>query len=87
MSVRQTEALVAKKIAARGAPPAPKRKSLDLSDMERRVSDAIGYRVSITTNRKGGGDVSISFSDLYQLDDIVDRLTRESGTPAVALQS
>ncbi len=86
LSVRQTETLVAKKVMARGAPAAPKRKSLDLSDMERRVSDAIGYRVSITTNRKGGGDVSITFSDLYQLEDIVDRLTREPGDTALALQ-
>ena len=79
LSVRQTEMLVAKKIAARGASQRTKAKGPDLSDMERRVSDAIGYRVSITTNRRGGGDVSITFSDLYQLEDIVDRLTREPG--------
>jgi ParB family chromosome partitioning protein len=87
LSVRQTEMLVAKKIAARGASQRTKAKGPDLSDMERRVSDAIGYRVSITTNRRGGGDVSITFSDLYQLEDIVDRLTREPGRAPVALQT
>jgi ParB family transcriptional regulator, chromosome partitioning protein len=86
LSVRQTEMLVAKKIAARGATQRAKAKGPDLSDMERRVSDAIGYRVSITTNRKGGGDVSITFSDLYQLEDIVDRLTREPNRADLALQ-
>lgn len=85
LSVRQTEMLVAKKIAARGAAPRAKAKGPDVSDMERRVADAIGYRVAITTNRRGGGDVSITFSDLYQLEDIVDRLTREPGTAAMAV--
>jgi ParB family transcriptional regulator, chromosome partitioning protein len=85
LSVRQTEMLVAKKIAARGAPARSKAKPPDLSEMERRVSDAIGFRVSITTNRRGGGDVSITFSDLYQLDDIVERLTREPGPAPLAL--
>jgi len=84
LSVRQTEMLVAKKIAARGAAPRAKPKGPDVSDMERRVADAIGYRVTITTNRKGGGDVSITFSDLYQLEDIVDRLTREPNTATLA---
>jgi len=84
MSVRQTEMLVAKKIVVRGATPRSKAKGPDLSDMERRVSDAIGYRVAITTNRKGGGDVTITFSDLYQLEDIVDRLTREPGAVPMA---
>jgi len=85
LSVRQTEMLVAKKIAARGSNQRAKAKGPDVSDMERRVADAIGYRVTITANRKGGGDVSITFSDLYQLEDIVDRLTREPGAAAIAV--
>ena len=35
------------------------------------------YRVTITSGRGGSGEVRIAFSDLYQLEDIVDRLIRE----------
>jgi ParB family chromosome partitioning protein len=77
LSVRQAEVLVAKAIAARGAPRQPKADRLDVADMERRVSDLIGCRVSITTNRKGSGEISIQFRDLYQLEDLIARLTGE----------
>src|ERR1700744_2779468 len=49
MSVRQAEVLVNKAIAARGAPRQPTAKKLDVADLERRVSEAIGCRVTITT--------------------------------------
>jgi len=77
LSVRQAEVLVAKAIAARGAPRQPKADRLDVADMERQVSDLIGCRVSITTNRKGSGEISIQFRDLYQLEDLIARLTGE----------
>lgn len=76
LSVRQTEMLVTKVIAARGAPPrvaAPKQ--IDTTDLERRVSQALGCRVTITTARKGGGEVTIQFRDFLQLDELIDRLT------------
>ena len=79
LSVRQTEMLVTKVIAARGAPPrvaAPKQ--IDTSDLERRVSQALGCRVTITTARKGGGEVTIQFRDFLQLDELIDRLTGKS---------
>lgn len=87
MSVRQTEMLVAKKIAARevvARPPAPEK--LDVAEMERRVSDVLGSRVSITTNRKGGGELSIHFGNLYQLEELVDRLIGDRGKTSLALQ-
>lgn len=77
MSVRQTEALVTKAIAARGAPRAVTAKKLDVADLEHRVSEAIGCRVAITTARNGGGEITIQFRDLYQLEDLVGRLTGE----------
>ena len=79
LSVRQTEMLVTKVIAARGAPPrvaAPKQ--IDTSDLERRVSQALGCQVTITTARKGGGEVTIQFRDFLQLDELIDRLTGKS---------
>jgi ParB family chromosome partitioning protein len=77
MSVRQTEVLVSKAVAARGAPRQVTAKKLDTADLERRVSDAIGCRVSITTARKGGGEISIQFRDFDQLDELILRLTGE----------
>jgi ParB family transcriptional regulator, chromosome partitioning protein len=77
MSVRQTEVLVNKAIAARGAPRQPTAKKLDVADLERRVSDAIGCRVTITTARKGGGEISIQFRDFFQLEELIGRLTGE----------
>jgi ParB family chromosome partitioning protein len=80
MSVRQTEVLVNKAIAARGAPRKPTAKKLDVADLERRVSEAIGCRVTITTARKGGGEISIQFRDLFQLDELIGKLTGERET-------
>jgi len=77
MSVRQTELLVNKAVAARGELRRPVAKRLDVADLERRISEAIGCRVTITTTRKGGGEVSIQFRDLYQLEELTGRLTGE----------
>jgi ParB family chromosome partitioning protein len=77
MSVRQAETLAAKAVAARGTPRQPKPERLDIADLERRVSDAVGTRVTITTNRKGSGDISIQFRDLFQLEELIGRLTGE----------
>jgi ParB family chromosome partitioning protein len=87
MSVRQTEALVVKVIAGRGKPRQPTPQKLDLADLEQRVSEVIGCRVSITTTRKGGGEISIEFRDLYQLEDLVSRLTGEKEKVALSAQA
>ena len=86
MSVRQTEMLVNKTIAARGAPRQPTPRKLDTADIEHRVSAAIGCRVSITTARRGGGEISIQFRDLLQLEELLGRLTGERETVASAVQ-
>jgi ParB family chromosome partitioning protein len=78
MSVRQTEVLVSKAIAARGAPRQITAKKLDTTDLERRVSEAIGCRVTISTARKGGGEISIQFRDFLQLEELIGRLTGEN---------
>jgi len=86
MSVRQAEVLVNKAIAARGAPRQPTAKKLDVADLERRVSDAIGCRVTITTARKGGGEISIQFRDFFQLEELIGRLTGERAKVELADQ-
>jgi ParB family chromosome partitioning protein len=87
MSVRQAEVLINKVIAARGAPRQPAAKKLDTADLERRVSDSIGCRVTITTARKGGGELSIQFRDLFQLEELIGRLTGEREKLTSALEN
>ena len=70
--------MVNKAIASRGAPRQPAAKKLDVADLERRVSDAIGCRVTISTARKGGGEIAIQFRDLYQLEELIGKLTGEA---------
>lgn len=77
LSVRQTETLVAKAIAARGAKPRPVSNKPDLADLERQLTNVLGCRVTITTTRKGGGEISVQFRDSYQLDEIISRLMRQ----------
>ncbi|WP_428491161.1 ParB/RepB/Spo0J family partition protein [Rhodopila sp.] len=86
MSVRQTEALVNKAIVARGEPRQPPARKLDVAALEHRVSEAVGSRVTISTTRKGGGELSIQFRDLFQLEELVGRLTGErlAGEPETA---
>jgi ParB family chromosome partitioning protein len=87
MSVRQTEVLVTKAIAARGTPRQPTAKKLDVADLERRVSEAIGCLVTISTARKGGGEISIQFRDLFQLEELIGRLTGEREKLDLAAQT
>jgi ParB family chromosome partitioning protein len=84
LSVRQTEMLVNKAIAARGAPRRPAAKQIDVAALEHRISEAIGSRVTINTARNGGGEISIQFRDLYQLEELIARLTGERETVALA---
>lgn len=77
MSVRQTEVLVNNAVASRGAPRPTAAKKPDVADLEQRVSESIGCRVTITTTRKGGGEIAIQFRDMFQLEELIERLSRE----------
>lgn len=77
LNVRQTEALA----HAEGAPErksmkprgAASPKDTDTRDLEKRVSDALGLKVTVT-HRDPGGTVQIRYNDLDQLDDVMRRL-------------
>lgn len=79
LNVRQTEALVraerkptAKRPGKRG-PTAGGIKNPDTVALERRLSEALGFRILI--NELGdGGEVIIRYASLEQLDDIIERL-------------
>ncbi len=78
LSVRQTEALAheqgapeRKSMKPRSAAASPK--DTDTLALEKRVSDALGLKVTVT-HRDPGGTVQISYGDLDQLDEVMRRL-------------
>jgi ParB family chromosome partitioning protein len=78
LSVRQTERLVqrlmAEKAPAKTVTPAP-----DNAHVERDLAAQIGYRVKVSASPRGDGSLTIWFNDLFQLDDLITRLTGMSG--------
>ncbi|MGX9390878.1 ParB/RepB/Spo0J family partition protein [Nitrobacteraceae bacterium UC4446_H13] len=78
LSVRQTEALAheegapeRKSMKPRSASASPK--DTDTLDLEKRVSDALGLKVTVS-HRDPGGTVQIRYGDLDQLDEVMRRL-------------
>ena len=41
------------------------------------MTEALGCRVTISTTRKGGGEISIQYRDVYQLEELMGLLTRD----------
>ncbi|NKB43182.1 MAG: ParB/RepB/Spo0J family partition protein [Alphaproteobacteria bacterium] len=80
LSVRQVEKLV-KKHGKPGRPrttaakTAPQSKDSDTRDLEQRIEEVLGLKVDISFDGQGGV-LSLTYSDLEQLDDVVGRLTR-----------
>jgi ParB family chromosome partitioning protein len=74
LSVRQTERLVQRllteKTQGTTAAPAP-----DNAHVERDLAAQIGYRVKVSSTPRGDGSLTIWFNDLFQLDDLITRLT------------
>lgn len=73
LSVRQTEALVARWASERRE-RAPREKDSDTVSLERKLSEALGQQVQIAISPRGSGSVTVRFTDLYQLEGITDRL-------------
>ncbi len=71
LSVRQTERLVQRTVTAR--PPA--KATPDTARVESELAAQIGYRVKVTASPRGDGTLTIWFNDLFQLDDLITRLT------------
>ncbi|MBW7901874.1 MAG: ParB/RepB/Spo0J family partition protein [Rhodocyclaceae bacterium] len=73
LSVREAERLVQREMAppSEKLPPKPDR---DLLRLQEELADALGATVAIKANRKGAGRLSIEFSDLDQLEGLLNRL-------------
>jgi ParB family chromosome partitioning protein len=75
LSVRQTERMVQRLVKQKGpAKPAP-----DTARVEGDLAAQIGYRVKVTASPRGDGTLTIWFNDLFQLDDLITRLTTMDG--------
>ncbi len=79
LSVRQTERLVQRLLTettpGKSAAPAP-----DHAHVERDLAAQIGYRVKVSASSRGDGTLTIWFNDLFQLDDLIARLTAANGS-------
>jgi len=71
LSVRQTEALVARETQAADQ---PRPEDPDTRALERRVEDATGYRTRIDVSRHGAGRVVIRVSGARQLEALIEKL-------------
>jgi ParB family chromosome partitioning protein len=77
LSVRATERLVKKLLAAPGEPgakAAPERRDPDLVHLEQGLSDRIGAPVQVQHNQKGKGRLVINYNSLDELDGILEHI-------------
>ena len=72
LSVRQTEALVKQQLS--GAPTAQAPQDPDTRRLERTLSDHLGARTSIASAKGGKGRIVIRYSNLDELDGVLERL-------------
>ncbi|MBE7636087.1 ParB/RepB/Spo0J family partition protein [Sneathiella sp. P13V-1] len=79
LSVRQVEKLVQKKPSNRASSVSQSTKDQDTLALEADLSAAIGLKVAINHKEDHGGQITISYEHLDQLDDICRRLTRQAG--------
>jgi ParB family chromosome partitioning protein len=77
LSVRQTEELVRRLTGQRRTAPAPSKRTPEESDLEARLRQSLGTRVSLRRARRGGSLVIHYYSD-EELNALVDRLLRET---------
>lgn len=73
LSVREAERLVQQILNPPKAAPAHA-VDRDLLRLQEEISDSLGASVAIRSNKKGAGKVTIEFSDLEQLDGILNRI-------------
>ena len=78
LSVRQTERLVQRLLSEK---PAAKAEP-DTQRVESDLMAQIGYRVKVSASPRGDGSLTIWFNDLFQLDDLIARLTGLAGERA-----
>lgn len=74
LSVRQTEQLV-RRLQSQKAPARPAAPEPDTARIEQDLTASLGCRVRLSASPRGDGSLTIWFSDLFQLDDVIARLS------------
>ncbi len=74
LSVRETERLVARLLKP-AAPRQEEKKDRDVIRLEETLSERFAAKVSIQSNRKGAGRLTVEFGSLDQLDEILKRIS------------
>ncbi|MBP5399854.1 MAG: ParB/RepB/Spo0J family partition protein [Alphaproteobacteria bacterium] len=74
LNVRQVEELVQQSKNVK--PKKTKNKDQDIIDIENNIKHNLGLKIKISTAKNGGGKVVLSYSDLSELDKILDILRR-----------
>jgi hypothetical protein len=57
---------------------APAKTAPDTAHVEHDLMARIGYRVKVSASPRGDGTLTIWFNDLFQLDELITRLTAEA---------
>jgi len=73
LSVRETEALASRKTPPPASPEIPPARNPDIGALEHRLTECLGLRVRITIDG-GGGTLHIRYTDLDQLDALLNSL-------------
>lgn len=75
LNVRQVEALVknSKKTPEKAIKP-----NDDIIDIEKNINKKLGLKIKISTSKNGGGKVVLNYSNLAQLDKIIDILSQSN---------
>ncbi len=76
LSVREVENLAKQHLAPAKTAKSATSQNRDILDLQEKLSDALGAAVNITTKANGAGVLKISYSNLDQLDGIIQKLTR-----------
>ena len=75
LNVRQVEALVKNN---KKAPEKKVKQNDDIIDIEKNINKKTGLKVKISTAKNGGGKVVLSYTNLAQLDKIIDILSQSN---------
>ncbi len=76
LSVREVENLAKRQLSPAKAPRPATNQNRDIEALQENLSDRLGTSVSISPKASGAGMLKISYSNLDQLDGIIQKLTR-----------
>ena len=74
LNVRQVEEFIQQ--IKNSTPKTKKTKSQDIVDIEKNIKQHLGLKIKISADQKGGGKVVLAYSDLSELDKILDILRK-----------